>query len=49
MVNGCYEGSLCDFLLWMISFTITCGVLAIFLVGVVKVIKKILGKGNKNE
>lgn len=49
MVNGCYEGSLCDFLLWMISFTVTCGVLAIFLVGAVTVIGKILRKGNKNE
>lgn len=49
MIGGCYAGSLCDFLLWMISFTVTCGVLSIFLVGVVIVIVKILEKGNKNE
>lgn len=44
MIGGCYEGSLCDFLLWMIAFTITCGVLAIFLVGVVNVIERMRKK-----
>ena len=39
---SCKEGSWCDFLLWIICFGITSGVLAIFFVGVKVVIDKLL-------
>ena len=44
MLGGCYEGSLCDLLLWMLSFSATLGIIAIFSVGVYIVIQKMIGK-----
>lgn len=48
---SCEVGSWCDFILWFICFSITCGILAIFFTGVVVIIEKIISnkKENKNE
>lgn len=44
---SCQAGSWCDFLLYMICFTITMGVLAIFATGVTVIIQKISERINK--